>query len=584
MSYRKLPQDLRQRIFTYYDIQYQGRWYNEEEILSEMSEPLKEEVKHHLCARLVKKVPLIQHCDLDFLNAVIMYLNIELFQPREVIIVECSYGDRMYFLEYGRVLIESKSMTKELKAGDYFGELFLLKECARSMTVTALTMCHLFSLSGDELKELLEAYPEIGEEITKCAIHDCESLIEQVPSTSAAVRSAPPDLTESRGRSSSPELKKKQHKSPKAQYWSLRNLRKLLIHTSEAFFSKTVRQRPGILDISKGDQKLASFSTVCQDDGTWHRHMPQCENTYNCSAQGSWADQDGHEDIPVCLPVIYRCSASRKWVSEEMGTELPACVPVCGIPSTPIEEQQRIFGGTRAKPGNFPWQVLFQNPRGGGVLISAHWVLTAAHVLDDSNSKPTMYAGVTNINQQLQKEEPMQLFEEEVFIHPNWTKVANPEARTNFDNDIALLRLTVPVKMGPKISPLCLPGDSPEYELEKGRLGYISGWGQTEDRSRVYHLMKVQIPVVDMAQCRSVKLKPPADSTTFQFTDNMVCAGDGTKNSCSGDGGGAYAIKDPHNDRQYYVGGLVSWGPRCGTYGLYTRVGRYRDWIMGTMS
>uniref|UniRef100_A0A8C3H5T6 Peptidase S1 domain-containing protein n=1 Tax=Chrysemys picta bellii TaxID=8478 RepID=A0A8C3H5T6_CHRPI len=61
---------------------------------------------------------------------------------------------------------------------------------------------------------------------------------------------------------------------------------------------------------------------------------------------------------------------------------------VCGIPSTPIQELQRIFGGTRAKPGNFPWQVLFQNPRGGGVLISDLWVLTAAHVLDDSNSKP----------------------------------------------------------------------------------------------------------------------------------------------------------------------------------------------------
>ncbi|XP_044857076.1 complement C1s subcomponent-like isoform X2 [Mauremys mutica] len=384
-------------------------------------------------------------------------------------------------------------------------------------------------------------------------------------------------------------------------------------------------------ELMEGDQKLASFSAVCQDDGTWHRPMPRCEivscddpkdltngafsyvsehgnnnyqsvityrceepyyhivtnsgsNTYNCSTQGSWADQDGHEDIPVCLPVIYRCSASGKWVSEEMGTELPSCVPVCGIPSTPIQELQRIFGGTRAKPGNFPWQVLFQNPRGGGVLISDRWVLTAAHMLDDSNSKPIMYAGVTNINQQIKREEPIQLFEEEVFIHPNWTKVANPEARTNFDNDIALLRLTAPVKMGPKISPLCLPGGSPEYELEKGRLGYISGWGRTEDRNKVYHLMKAQIPVVDMAQCRSVKPKPPADSTTFQFTDNMVCAGDGTKDSCSGDGGGAYAINDPHNDRQYYVGGLVSWGPRCGTYGLYTRVGRYRDWIMETMS
>ncbi|CAM2097339.1 unnamed protein product [Caretta caretta] len=350
---------------------------------------------------------------------------------------------------------------------------------------------------------------------------------------------------------------------------------------------------------------LAAFHSSCQSNGEWSNSHHKCVPV-NCGVpdtidNGKATYLSGFEETQYEAVIrygceepyytlqtrgdgLYRCSASGKWVSEEMGTELPVCVPVCGIPSTPIEEQQRIFGGTRAKPGNFPWQVLFQHPRGGGVLISDRWVLTAAHVLDDSNSKPTMYAGVTNINQQLQKEEPIQLFEEEVFIHPNWMKVANPEARTNFDNDIALLKLKVPVKMGPKISPLCLPGGSPEYELEKGRLGYISGWGRTENRSRVYHLMKAQIPVVDMAQCRSVKPKPPADSTTFQFTDNMVCAGDGTKDSCSGDSGGAYAIKDPHNDKQYYVGGLVSWGPQCGTYGLYTRVGRYRDWIIGTMS
>ncbi|XP_039375593.1 complement C1s subcomponent [Mauremys reevesii] len=350
---------------------------------------------------------------------------------------------------------------------------------------------------------------------------------------------------------------------------------------------------------------LAAFHSSCQSNGEWsnlqHKCVPVDCGLPDTIDNGGATYLSGFEKTQYEAIIrydcekpyytlqtrgdgIYRCSASGKWVSEEMGTELPACVPVCGIPSTPIEEQQRIFGGTRAKPGNFPWQILFQNPQGGGVLISDRWVLTAAHVLDDSNSKPIMYAGVTNINQQIKREEPIQLFEEEVFIHPNWAKVANPEARTNFDNDIALLRLTAPVKMGPKISPLCLPGGSPEYELEKGRLGYISGWGRTEDRNKVYHLRKAQIPVVDMAQCRSVKPKPPADSTTFQFTDNMVCAGDGTKDSCSGDSGGAYAINDPHNETRYYVGGLVSWGPQCGTYGLYTRVGRYRDWIMETMS
>lgn len=349
---------------------------------------------------------------------------------------------------------------------------------------------------------------------------------------------------------------------------------------------------------------LPAFQARCQSNGEWSNSHYKCVPV-DCGppstiANGKATYKPGSEETLygttvryVCEEPYYalqtrgdgqyQCADNGKWVSEEMGTELPVCVPVCGFPSTPIQDQQRIFGGTRAKTGNFPWQVLFPNPRGGGVLISERWVLTAAHVLDDSRGKSTMYAGAINIRHQSQDEEAVQLEQDKVFIHPGWTKVADPNTRTNFDNDIALVRLMEPVKMGPRISPLCLPGASPEYELTDGRVGYISGWGRTEKRDRVQHLMMAQIPVVTMEKCRNVKPESLADATTFHFTENMICAGGGRKDSCAGDSGGAFAITDPHNETRYYVGGLVSWGPQCGTYGLYTRVGRYRDWILETM-
>ncbi|XP_053149094.1 complement C1s-1 subcomponent-like [Hemicordylus capensis] len=111
------------------------------------------------------------------------------------------------------------------------------------------------------------------------------------------------------------------------------------------------------------------------------------------------------------------------------------------------------------------------------------------------------------------------------FIHPHW-KTNVPEPWTDFDNDIALLRLKEPLKMGPNIS----------------------------------------------------------HSLTYKFTDNMICAGDGREDSCSGDSGGAYGMEDPHNETHYYVAGLVSWGLKCDTYGLYTKVANYVDWIAQTMS
>lgn len=89
--------------------------------------------------------------------------------------------------------------------------------------------------------------------------------------------------------------------------------------------------------------------------------------------------------------------------------------------------------------------------------------------------------------------------------------------------------------------------------------------------------------MVDMDKCRSVKPEGSADSSAYRFTDNMICAGGG-KDSCNGDSGGAYSVQDPFNSSQSYVAGLVSWGPRCGTFGLYTKVARYVDWITETMN
>ncbi|NWV00088.1 C1S protein, partial [Upupa epops] len=353
-----------------------------------------------------------------------------------------------------------------------------------------------------------------------------------------------------------------------------------------------VRQRDSIL----------AFQSSCQDNGEWTNTHFSCVPV-NC---GDPAPVDNAQAVyvselrePLYKAVLryqcdapyytldtkgdglYRCSASGEWVSEEMGTELPKCTPVCGVPSNPIKDKGKIFGGTRAEKGNFPWQVYFQYPRGSGLLISERWVMTAAHVLE-GHEHPNMYAGVVNVSEASLHSEGKRLISEASFIHPGW-KRQPIDTRTDFDNDIALLKLREPVRMGPNISPLCLPGKSPEYELQEGTLGYIAGWGQREGGRLAIFLQKAQIPVVNMAKCQSVKPEGSADSSAYRFTDNMICAGGG-KDSCRGDSGGAYAIQDPLDERRYYVAGLISWGPQCGTFGLYTKVVRYLDWITETMS
>lgn len=42
MSFHKLPADLRQRIHDYYEQRFQGKMFDEDNILGELSDPLKE--------------------------------------------------------------------------------------------------------------------------------------------------------------------------------------------------------------------------------------------------------------------------------------------------------------------------------------------------------------------------------------------------------------------------------------------------------------------------------------------------------------------------------------------------------------
>lgn len=46
MSFHKLPADVRQKIHEYYEHRYQGKMFDEDNILGELSEPLKEVCVH----------------------------------------------------------------------------------------------------------------------------------------------------------------------------------------------------------------------------------------------------------------------------------------------------------------------------------------------------------------------------------------------------------------------------------------------------------------------------------------------------------------------------------------------------------
>uniref|UniRef100_A0A803K6U1 Hyperpolarization-activated cyclic nucleotide-gated potassium channel 3 n=1 Tax=Xenopus tropicalis TaxID=8364 RepID=A0A803K6U1_XENTR len=160
MSFHKLPPDTRQRIHEYYEHRYQGKMFDEENILGELSEPLKEEIVNFNCRNLVANMPLFANADPNFVTAMLTKLRFEVFQPGDYIIREGTVGKKMYFIQHGVVSILTRgSKETKLSDGSYFGEICLLTRGRRTASVRADTYCRLYSLSVDNFNEVLEEYP-----------------------------------------------------------------------------------------------------------------------------------------------------------------------------------------------------------------------------------------------------------------------------------------------------------------------------------------------------------------------------------------------------------------------------------------
>ncbi|XP_056599195.1 potassium/sodium hyperpolarization-activated cyclic nucleotide-gated channel 2-like [Triplophysa dalaica] len=177
MSFHKLPADFRQKIHDYYEHRYQGKMFDEESILEELNEPLREEIVNFNCRKLVASMPLFANAEPNFVTAMLTKLRFEVFQPADYIIREGTIGKKMYFIQHGVVNVITKgSSGMKLSDGSYFGEICLLTRGRRTASVRAETYCRLYSLSVDNFNEVLEEYPMMRRAFETVAIDRLDRL------------------------------------------------------------------------------------------------------------------------------------------------------------------------------------------------------------------------------------------------------------------------------------------------------------------------------------------------------------------------------------------------------------------------
>ncbi|XP_016143951.1 potassium/sodium hyperpolarization-activated cyclic nucleotide-gated channel 1-like [Sinocyclocheilus grahami] len=129
MTFMKLPKALRMHISNYFQARYAGKWYDEKDVLKWVSSSLREEILMTMCSAHVRKAPFFRNCDINFVNAILLELQYEVYQEGDIIIRQNAPGDRMFFIEHGQVLVENEFLQRELCDGHYFGESCLLIFC-----------------------------------------------------------------------------------------------------------------------------------------------------------------------------------------------------------------------------------------------------------------------------------------------------------------------------------------------------------------------------------------------------------------------------------------------------------------------
>ncbi|KAF7109502.1 hypothetical protein CFC21_109747 [Triticum aestivum] len=169
MSYRLLPDNLKERIRRYEQYRWQETsGVDEEHLLMNLPKDLRRAIKRHLCLSLLKRVPMFEKMDDQLLNALCDCLKPVLYTEGGCIVREGDPVNEMFFITRGNLMSMTTNGGKTgffnsdvLKSGDFCGEELLTwaldPNSATSLpistrTVKSMSEVEAFALMAEDLK------------------------------------------------------------------------------------------------------------------------------------------------------------------------------------------------------------------------------------------------------------------------------------------------------------------------------------------------------------------------------------------------------------------------------------------------
>jgi voltage-gated potassium channel len=119
--------------------------------------------------KTVSRMPLFAGLDANAIADITRLLTSEIIPPDTVIVRKGDMAQAMFFILEGNVEVEISPKPIRLTAGQYFGEIALLKDGERTATVISITEVHLLVLGVKDFRRLIDENPQIKTAVTRVA-------------------------------------------------------------------------------------------------------------------------------------------------------------------------------------------------------------------------------------------------------------------------------------------------------------------------------------------------------------------------------------------------------------------------------
>jgi hyperpolarization activated cyclic nucleotide-gated potassium channel 2 len=179
MKNQKLPNELRFRARRYLDYIWdhlKQSLMGENEILGLLSEPLREEIFVHTRGQTLCVCPIFNNFQKHFLLQLTKLLEPKTFAPSDIVFEQGEKSTTMYFIQNGLIELfhsETQSIFRELKQGNYFGEISLFTLKPRCCSSRCIEFVETLSLSRESMDGLLERNPEANR-ICEYILNQCQ--------------------------------------------------------------------------------------------------------------------------------------------------------------------------------------------------------------------------------------------------------------------------------------------------------------------------------------------------------------------------------------------------------------------------